>query len=55
MMVRSLSIKPDRTSPRCLVIDTLLMRMRARPNPPSCWSCSWWDTDEKELLTSIKK
>ena len=19
-----------------------LMRMRARPNPPSCWPCSWW-------------
>ena len=36
-----LFIAPVRTSPRCLVIDTLLMRMRARPNPPSCWPCSW--------------
>jgi hypothetical protein len=34
-------IAPDRTFPRCLVIGTLLMRMRARPNPPSCWPCSW--------------
>ena len=30
-------IKRDRTSPRCLVIDTLLMRMRARPNLLRCW------------------
>ena len=37
MMGRPLFIKPDRTSPRCLVIDTVLMRMRARPNLPSCW------------------
>ena len=41
MMGRSSRIAPDRTSPRCLVIATLLMRMRARPNPPSCWPCSW--------------
>ena len=34
-------IEKVRTSPRCQVIDTLLMRMRARPNPPSCWPCSW--------------
>ena len=37
MMGRPLFIKPDRTSPRCLVIDTVLMRMRARPNLPRCW------------------
>ena len=33
-------IEPGRTSPRCLVIGTLLMRMRARPNRLSCWPCS---------------
>jgi hypothetical protein len=42
MMGRSLLIAPDRTFPSSLVIDTLLMRMRARPNPLSCWPCSWW-------------
>src|SRR6266446_6794485 len=41
IMGRWLLIAPDRTSPRCLVIGTLLMRMPARPNPPSCWPCSW--------------
>jgi hypothetical protein len=34
--------RAGQTSPRCQVIDTLSMRMRARPNPPSCWPCSWW-------------
>ena len=41
MMGRSLLIAPGRTSPRCPVIGTLLMRMRARPNPLNCWPCSW--------------
>jgi hypothetical protein len=38
---RSLLIAKERASPRCLVIGTLLMKMRARPNPLSCWPCSW--------------
>jgi len=41
MMVRSLSIAPGRASPRCPVTGTALVRTRARPNPPSCWPCSW--------------
>ena len=41
IMGRSSRIAPDRTFPRCPVIGTLLMRTRARPNPPSCWPCSW--------------
>ena len=41
MMGRSLRIAPDRASPRCPVIGTALVRTRARPNPRSCWPCSW--------------
>ena len=37
MMGRPWFIKPGRASLRCLVIDTVLMRMRARPNLPRCW------------------
>ena len=54
MMGRPLLTAPDRTFPRCLVTGTLLMRMRARPNPPSCWAVFVVDTDEKELLTPLK-
>ena len=32
--------RADRTSPRCPVTGTVLMRMRARPNPRNCWLCS---------------
>ena len=41
IMGRWLFIAPDRTFPRRPAIGTLLMRMPARPNPPSCWPCSW--------------
>jgi len=37
---RSSRIAPDRTSPRCLVIGTALVRTRARPNPRNFWPCS---------------
>ena len=49
MMGRSLLIAPDRASPRCLVIDTALVRMRARPNPRRLLAVFVVDTDEKEL------
>jgi len=41
IMGRSLLIAPERVSPRCLVTGTALVRTRARPNPLSCWPCSW--------------
>ncbi len=41
MMGRSLRIAAGRASPRCLVTGTALVRTRARPNPRSCWPCSW--------------
>src|SRR4029077_6867322 len=37
MMGRRWFKKPERTSLRCLVIDIVLMRMRAKPNLPRCW------------------
>src|SRR5437763_4868643 len=40
-MGRPLLIVPERVSPRCLVIGTALVRTGARPNPLSCWPCSW--------------
>jgi hypothetical protein len=55
MMGRSSLIAPDRTSPSSLVIGTLLMRMRARRNPPTLLAVFVVDTDENELLTPLEK
>ena len=55
MMGRSLLIAPDRTFPRCLVIGTPLMRMRAKTEPAKLLAAFVVDTDEKELLTPLEK
>jgi len=55
MMGRSLLIAPDRTSPRCLVIDTALMRNASKTEPAKLLAVFVVDTDAKELLTPLEK
>jgi hypothetical protein len=55
MMGRPSRIAPDRTFPRCLVIDTLLMRNASKTEPAKLLAVFVVDTDEKELLTPLEK
>jgi len=54
MMGRSLFIAPDRTSPGSLVIVTL-DENASKTEPAELLGVCVVDTDEKELLTSLKK
>ena len=50
MMGRPLFIKPDRTSPRCQVIDTVVDENASKTEPAKLLAVFVVDTDEKELM-----
>jgi hypothetical protein len=55
MMGRSLLIAPDRTFPKCLVIDTALVRNASKTERAKLLAVFVVDTDEKELTTPLEK
>jgi hypothetical protein len=55
MIARLLRIGPDRIFPSSPAIDTLLMGMRARPEPTKLPAVFVVDRNAKELLTPIQK